>query len=265
LLANGALTLGNWPDYLAKPAETDAFWPYRITVHNYPAIGSKLPDLKVMLVFARYDHVQTATTKPHIRQAWDGFYRGADLWVRMNPDRAYVKSIDEGYDLAFPDNMANREPIDWIFIEDWGFPADHRVREDVWLASVAEMADRVYTDNWDDNLDSAFFPVLIDAEDTHVDNSSSPDLIPKTCRLLPNYPNPFNPKTTIPVRLSHPNHVTLTIYNLRGERVETLYEGKLPAGFYKFVWDASDIPSGMYLCRFELPCGNNTQKLILQK
>ncbi len=163
LLDNGALTLGNWPEDLATPAETQAAWPFRVTVHNYPAFVTQVPNLKVMLVFAQDDHVQAAETKPHIHQAWDGFTDAAGLsWVRMNPDLAYadayaysyVQAINPGYGSGFPDNLANSEPADWHDIRPWGFPAGPGgIREDVWLASVAEMADRVREDNWDDDLD----------------------------------------------------------------------------------------------------------------
>jgi hypothetical protein len=154
LLDNGALTLENWPEDLATPAETQAAWPFRITVHNYPTLATTAPNLKVMLVFAQDDHVQAAETKPHIHQAWDGFTGAAGLsWVRMNPDLAYVQAINASYGSGFPDNPANSEPADWWDIRPWGFPVSQGVREDVWLASVAEMADRVREDNWDDNLD----------------------------------------------------------------------------------------------------------------
>jgi hypothetical protein len=140
---------------LATPAETQAAWPFRITVHNYPAFVTQAPNLKVMLVFAQDDHVQAAETKPHIHQAWDGFVVAAGLsWVRMNPDLAYVQAINPSYGAGFPDNPANSEPADWHNIRPWGFPAGPGgVRENVWLASVAEMADRVRANNWDDNLD----------------------------------------------------------------------------------------------------------------
>ncbi|MGA9349589.1 MAG: hypothetical protein WBW48_12420, partial [Anaerolineae bacterium] len=154
LLDNGALTLENWPEDLATPTETQAAWPFRITVHNYPTLATTAPNLKVMLVFAQDDHVQAAQTKPHIHQAWDGFTDAAGLsWVRMNPDLAYVQAINPSYGSGFPDNLANSEPADWWDIRPWGFPVSQGVREDVWLASVAEMADRVRANNWDNNLD----------------------------------------------------------------------------------------------------------------
>ncbi|MFW6116077.1 MAG: aryl-sulfate sulfotransferase, partial [Chloroflexota bacterium] len=74
---------------------------------------------------------------------------------------------------GFPDNPANAAPGDWSQIESWGFEANAQVRQDVWLASVAEMADRVRADRWDpasDNLDAvlvhypprrAFLPLVM--------------------------------------------------------------------------------------------------------
>jgi len=263
LLKNGALTLKNWPDYLATPAETDNFWPYRTAVHNYSHIADKFTDLKVMLVFARFDHVQAAVTKPHIHQAWDGFYHKCGFWVRMNPDRVYIQSVDPDYGLGFPDNRANREPMDWKTIEDWGFPS--AAQKDVWLASVAEMADRVYMNDWSDDLEFVFFPVLIDSEYTRVEDTFYPDYTHETHCLLPSYPNPFNPKTIIPVILSQQDHVFLMIYNLKGELIETIFKGSLPAGYYSFQRHAVDLPTGIYICRLLYSHGGKTQKLIFLK
>ena len=158
LYDNDAFGQDPWPDDLATITETLAAWPYRITVHNYPTLTTSAPNLKVMLVFAERDHVQAASSKPHIHQAWDGF-RGAGLWVRMNPDRAYVEQVQaEGPFGDYPDNDANTEPGDWSDARPLGYPHLQWSRQIVWLASVAEMADRVRADNWDDNLDEVLYP-----------------------------------------------------------------------------------------------------------
>ena len=165
LLDNGIFTMETWPHDLATPQQTADFWPYRITVHNYQAIGEKLPDLRVLLAFATYDHVQAAPDKPHIRQAYDGFHKTAKLWIRLNCDLAYVQSevnVSASQAEGFPDNDANTEPNDWfVEAESWGFagrlaaePTTHTVP----LAGIAEMADRVYLDEWSPNLDSAMIP-----------------------------------------------------------------------------------------------------------
>jgi hypothetical protein len=161
LLDNGAFTAGDWPDDLATPSETGSFWPYRITIHNYEAIGEKLPELRVMLVFATYDHVQAAPDKPHVRQAYDGFRKRAGLWTRLNCDLVYTQSeihasarIEDG----FPDNAANTEPKDWYAdAESWGFAgklAGELTARTIPLAGIAEMADRVQADMWKPNLDA---------------------------------------------------------------------------------------------------------------
>ncbi len=270
LLDNGALTEENWPESIGSPAEVDTFWHYRITVNNYPDIATKLPNLKVMLVFSRYDHVQAARTKPHIRQAWDGFFETGNLWVRKNPDRAYVQSIDPGYGQVFPDNLANRAPLDWNYIEDWGFPADYRVRYDVWLASVAEMADRVYSDNWSGDLDSVMVPVLLDSVDTSV-NYKNCLSAPEKYRMLDNYPNPFNNSTTIRYYLLTGSHVNLAIYNIQGEKVKTLVQSQKIAGSHEIQWDGRDnsgwsVTSGVYFCRMRSAHGQDiVRKVFLLK
>lgn len=156
LLDNGVFTLDTWPEDVGKPDEVEEFWEYRTPIENFELIGEKLPDLKVMLVFASKDHVQAATDKPHIRQAYDGFKDRAGLtWVKLNADLAYVQSeIDESASLenGFPDNEVNTEPDDWYLeAASWGF-ADKLSGEltvkTVPLAGIAEMVDRVQFDEW---------------------------------------------------------------------------------------------------------------------
>ena len=149
---------------MATPQQTADFWPYHITVHNYATIGEKLPELRVLIPFASLDHVQTAPDKPHIRQAYDGFYKTAGLWTRLNCDLVYMQSevhpsasLQEG----FPDNDANTEPADWYTeAESWGFEgrlAGEMTARTAPLAGVAEMADRVWADNWSPNLDAVLY------------------------------------------------------------------------------------------------------------
>ncbi len=159
LLDNGALTRERWPETLATPEEAAEHWPLRTTVHNYGQVGAHLPDLKVMLVFAADDHVQTALDKPHIHQAYDGFHGVASLWCRLNPDRSYVEQV-LGREAAagIPDHPANREPGTWAIARSWGYApgsiAGFNTNEVVPLAAVAEMCDRAYHDIWEPDLDT---------------------------------------------------------------------------------------------------------------
>ena len=156
LADNGALALGAWPTDLATITETVTNWPYRTTVFNYPSLAATAPDLGVMLVFAREDHIQPALDKPHVHQAYQGFRDAARLWVRMNPDRAYVAQITTTLPLTdFSDNNANTQPGNWLDVRDWAYRNNAVASHIVPLAAVAEMADRAQTGRWEPNLEDA--------------------------------------------------------------------------------------------------------------
>lgn len=90
-------------------------------------------------------------------------------------------------------------------------------------------------------------------------------LIPLISTLYPNYPNPFNPSTTISFSLDKSSRVTLDIFNPLGQRVVRLINEPLTPGFHKTSWNASGYPSGIYICA--LTAGDKTfyRKLILLK
>ena len=75
--------------------------------------------------------------------------------------------------------------------------------------------------------------------------------LPPEFSLEPNYPNPFNPSTTIRYRLPSCSHVTLTVFNTLGQQVATLVEGEMEAGDHEVKFDAFGLASGVYLCRLQ--------------
>jgi hypothetical protein len=90
--------------------------------------------------------------------------------------------------------------------------------------------------------------------------------IPKEHRLLPNYPNPFNPSTAISYQLSEAANVDLTIFDLSGKRIETLVSRIQSAGTYELIWDASVYTSGIYFAVFKVDGGViGTRKMTLVK
>jgi len=81
----------------------------------------------------------------------------------------------------------------------------------------------------------------------------------------PNYPNPFNPSTTIPVTLENGGPARLEVYDVSGRRVRVLHRGELPAGRHEFSWDGRDdrgvaVSSGVYLARFSDPAGTSASR-----
>lgn len=79
------------------------------------------------------------------------------------------------------------------------------------------------------------------------------------------YPNPFNPETTIRFALPRAGQVKLEILNVRGQRVATLVEHRMEAGVHKVVWDAKDMPSGVYLARLTAGGTTTSYKAVLMK
>jgi hypothetical protein len=89
--------------------------------------------------------------------------------------------------------------------------------------------------------------------------------LPEKLSLLQNYPNPFNAATTIRFSLPNKSEISLSIYNLLGQRVETLFEGIQTSGEHALTWDASRLPSGIYFARLETRCRTENVKMVLLK
>lgn len=90
-------------------------------------------------------------------------------------------------------------------------------------------------------------------------------LVPDQMALLPNYPNPFNPSTSIAYHLTVPAHVRLEIFNLRGQQERLLVDSDLPAGVHTATWDGRDrnhapVASGFYFYRITIaPQGDQSK------
>jgi hypothetical protein len=83
------------------------------------------------------------------------------------------------------------------------------------------------------------------------------DALPTEFNLSKNYPNPFNPTTSINFALPKAGHVTLTVFNMLGQEVRTLVSSKMSAGNFKTMWDAHDdygmrVSSGVYFYRLQV-------------
>ncbi|MDZ7805666.1 MAG: T9SS type A sorting domain-containing protein [Gracilimonas sp.] len=89
--------------------------------------------------------------------------------------------------------------------------------------------------------------------------------VPKEIELNQNYPNPFNPVTTISFYLPESQEVKLSIFNIVGQPVAVLFEGRLSSGRQQFEWDATDKPSGMYIYQLEVGDKVMTRKMTLVK
>ena len=90
-------------------------------------------------------------------------------------------------------------------------------------------------------------------------NADSPEMVT-------NFPNPFNPSTTISFNLIEDDWVTLRVFDASGQLIRTLYEAEdLRAGAYSVTFDGTELPSGTYVYRLETTRESQTGKMILTK
>jgi aminopeptidase N len=106
--------------------------------------------------------------------------------------------------------------------------------------------------------------VLVIGNPTACDDEFVFDL-PKEFKLLQNYPNPFNAQTTVNYQLRQRSHVRLEIYNLLGQRLETLVDEEEEAGYRSVDWRASGVGSGIYFMRLEAGGESLARKMLLVK
>ncbi|MFO7895500.1 MAG: FG-GAP-like repeat-containing protein [Candidatus Cloacimonadales bacterium] len=96
------------------------------------------------------------------------------------------------------------------------------------------------------------------------------DMSPMLTRLQGNYPNPFNPTTTIAFDLAAETQVKLEVYNAKGQKVKTVLQENLAAGAHSIVWDGKDsnnraVASGVYFYQLQAADYTKTKKMMLLK
>ena len=102
-------------------------------------------------------------------------------------------------------------------------------------------------------------------EDITDDVGLCEDCLPTEFGLNKAYPNPFNPTTTIEFSIMEASDMSISIYNIAGQRVDVLASGYAEPGVYKQVWNAANFTSGVYFIRLEAGANVATQKVVLIK
>ncbi|MBT3345867.1 MAG: hypothetical protein HN712_16940 [Gemmatimonadetes bacterium] len=150
--------------------------------------------------------------------------------------------------------------------KDWAATGEGRLlrlwfevqQESPHLADGLELGDGVL-------LDPGYAPQAISWQ-----SSVSDLLLPRETTLQQNYPNPFNPTTVLPFSLKRDQDVRLEIYNVLGQRIRTLVEGPMSAGFHTLVWNGRDdvgrhVGAGLYFTLLETESIRHTRKMSLLK
>lgn len=115
--------------------------------------------------------------------------------------------------------------------------------------------------NWRAHIDNAvefFFP----GPGTDVKGGEP---YPPSFTLFQNYPNPFNPSTTISFSVQNPSLAVLTVHDVLGREVATLFNEVMSTGRHSVPWDAKSMPSGVYVARLQTGGSSQSIKLLLMK
>lgn len=119
-----------------------------------------------------------------------------------------------------------------------------------------------------DDPDAQFINIALMGSATPVSNNDNVN--PVVTGLGANYPNPFNPNTTLSYSIKERGHVKIDIYNLLGQKVKTLVNGVMTAGAHTVSWNGMDdnrrpVASGVYFYKMQSGKYTNTRKMILMK
>jgi len=101
--------------------------------------------------------------------------------------------------------------------------------------------------------------------DSIIVSTTNDYLLPNAFELYPPYPNPFNPTTQISFLINHTTVVSLNIYDMNGRLVQNIYRAKTTPGYYQSIWEAKNVPSGIYFLSLESEQKIITHKLMLMK
>jgi len=109
-----------------------------------------------------------------------------------------------------------------------------------------------------------------DAVIEHIQTNIDEIIVPVKTELTGNYPNPFNPTTTISFSTKEAGYVSINIYNMKGQLVKTLVNKQLDAAYYDIVWNGKDnsdksVSSGIYFYKMKSNNYTATKKMILMK
>ena len=116
---------------------------------------------------------------------------------------------------------------------------------------------------WEDSIDGH---IQLFGSKSYNDFSDVNDpKIPDRFTLYQNFPNPFNPATTIRFYNPHYSYLKLNVYNILGEEIKRLVDGFVNSGFNEVKFNGADLPSGIYFYQIEGENFKQVNKMILLK
>lgn len=191
-------------------------------------------------------------TSPNGGETWEAGSDKQVSWTSHDVEKVKIQySVDNGASWKNVAASVNASPAQL----DWTVPND---ASQECLIKVSDISDPAVMD-----VSDAVFEITIPS------SVESEKAIPEKLELHGNYPNPFNPQTTIKFGLPTSGHVHLRVYNNLGQEVGTLIDGEMDAGYHKITVSAHTIgnglTSGIYYYRMEFAGSSKSAKMILMQ
>jgi len=140
--------------------------------------------------------------------------------------------------------------------------ADSSLGNDIHVYTRIDLSDNTGT--------GVFLPDFVPGEvnilvPTGVDDDPGGSTLPSEFALEQNYPNPFNPTTVMEYAVPTAGFIRIEVFNILGQQMITLFEGRCEAGRHTVTFDGANLPSGIYFYRLKHEGGSQTRKMILVK
>ncbi len=115
-----------------------------------------------------------------------------------------------------------------------------------------------------EGVDSDFLPMGKNPYEPDIIVSVESEYV-ETFSLSENYPNPFNPETSISFTITKSGNVILEVFNIAGQKIDVLKDGYLDSGHYTLFWDASNFTAGVYFYTLKTTDFSKTRKMVFLK
>ena len=132
------------------------------------------------------------------------------------------------------------------------------------MEKIYSVIDKNLSD-FNENINYEIISVSTDGSEKTYKYNVEPNTSFQNFQLYNVYPNPFNPKTVISFNLPYESETDLTVFNVLGQKVETLINRKLASGFHEYEFDGIHFPSGIYFIFLKAGHYSSSKKIILMK
>ena len=210
------------------------------------------------------ENLQSPTTTYENKSISIQISQGGDrenyLIYTSSSDFIYDQNLNWTYHYIGIDKLTNQ----LLFLRRWITPIG-TIGFEEFIYDIVEWNHNTFTAEYQSKNGETHHEIIVAMSSLKLD-----EILPDKISLNQNFPNPFNPSTTISVKLDKGTSGTLVIYNINGQVVKTLYNGFISPGLTTFQWDGNDqaglsMSGGTYFYRLFIDGYTQSQKMVLLK